>query len=180
MKLICFPFQSHHFYLKPESAILRNGSSFYTPNQTSNIKGALALVVKIDRLGRHIIQKYAHRYYHETALGFCLYAADILEDNRSLGVSWAPACALDYSAPLSVFFPIVSHPNFMTDVYGWESWSGVLIESIDEVISFVSQSIFLKMGDLIWFELHPPLPIISPSVIHVTRNGEVELQFGVK
>jgi len=180
MKLICFPFQSRHFYLKPETALLRNGRTFYTPENSSRIECALALVVKIDRLGRHIAPPFAHRYYHETALGFCLYAADILEECRMHGVSWASACALDYSAPLSERFTPLLQSERLQDLFAWEQWSGYFTESIDEAIAHLSRTIFLKMGDLIWFELHPPLLLSPPSQVHASRNGQIELHFGIR
>ena len=179
MKLICFPFCNLHFYLKPETAILRNGRTFYIPEHSKQMVGAMAIVVKIDRLGRSISTKFAHRYYHESALGFCLYAADILEECRSQGASWAPACALDYSAPLSDIFLPVSE-NLYKDIFCWEQWNGTLTRSIDETISHLSRFIFLKMGDLIWFELHEPLPISAPLEICATRNGFSDLKFSIR
>ncbi|MCL2502274.1 MAG: fumarylacetoacetate hydrolase family protein [Bacteroidales bacterium] len=176
MKLICLPYQSPHFYLKPDTALLRNGRPFYVPDFCQSISGALALVVKINRLGRQIVPRFARRYYQETALGFCLYAADLLEQNRAAGVSCAPACALDYSAPLSDVFC----PAGDSDIFAWEQWAGNLNRSIDQSIADVSRYMFLKMGDLIWIELHPPLPLSVPSQIHATRNGQTQLRFSLR
>ena len=180
MKLICIPFQSPNFYLKPETALLRNGRTFLIPDVCSRMSGSLAVVVRINRLGRHIAHRFAHRYYCDTALGFCLYAADILEQNSAQGASWAPACGLDYSAPLSDHFIPVSESNPLPDFCAWEQWAGNLNGSIDQAIAHVSCYIFLKMGDLIWLELHPPLPLCAPADIHASRNGKVELWFSVR
>ena len=180
MKLICLPCQSPHFYLKPDTALLRNGRVFYLPDFCQRISGSLALVIKINRLGRHIAPRFAHRYYHETALGFCLYAADILEQNQRDGTSWAPACALDCSAPLSDIFAPVNESNPEQEVFAWEQWKGSLNTSIDQSIAHVSRYIFLRMGDLIWIELHPPLPLCPPSQIHASRNGALQLHFSLK
>ena len=185
MKIICFPYQSRHFYMRPDTAILRNGHTFYTPEQSASIAGSLALVVKINRLGRHIAPQYAGRYYHETALGFCLYAADILEQNRSKGVAWGEACSFDYSSPLSSSFrSLIQHPVSGT-VFSWrsekQSWSETLPENpIDVVLSNLSQCIFLKMGDLIWIELHHPILISSGEEIYAYRNEIMELNFSVQ
>ena len=185
MKLICFPHQSRHFYLKPDTAILRNGRAFYTPENSSRIEGAMALVVKINRLGRHIAPRFASRYYHETALGFCLYAADILEQNRTHGLSWGEACCFDYSAPLSNTFRLVDSCPVNPCTFSWrtavQTWSGVVKENpIDSLLSYLSQYIFLKMGDLIWIELHPPVPLIAGEEVCACRDGIEELRFSVQ
>lgn len=178
MKLICLPYQSPHFYLKPDTALLRNGHPFYMPDVCHRISGALALVVRINRLGRHIELRFAHRYYDETALGFCLYAADLLAQN--CGYPWAPACALDNSAPLSELFCPVGESVPELDVFAWEQWNGTITCSINQYIAEISRYIFLRMGDLIWFELHPPLPLSPPAEIHGLRNGQTVLRFSVR
>ncbi|MCL1974473.1 MAG: fumarylacetoacetate hydrolase family protein [Bacteroidetes bacterium] len=175
MKLICLPVQSPHFYLKPDTALLRNGRCFYLPDHCPRISGSLALVVRITRLGRHIAPQFAPRYYHETALGFCLYATDLLEQNSAAGASWAPACALDYSAPLSDIFD----PLQEEEVFAWKEWQGGLNRSIDQSIADISRSISLRMGDLIWIELHPPTPLLVPSQIVASRNGALRLHFSL-
>ena len=185
MKLICFPCQSRHFYLKPDTAILRSGRAFYTPQNVSRIEGALALVVKIDRLGRHIAPRFASRYYNETALGFCLYAADILEQNRVQGVSWGEACSFDYSAPLSDTFKPLIQRSINPCTFSWrtatQAWSCVVKENpVDPLLSYLSQYIFLKMGDLIWIELHPPVPLIAGEEVCASRDGVEEFRFSIQ
>ena len=185
MKLICLPWQSRHFYLKPDTAILRSGRTFYIPEQSARIEGVLALVVKIDRLGRHIAARFASRYYNETALGFCLYAADILEQNRVQGVSWGEACSFDYSAPLSDLFRNIIQYPVKKCTFSWKSathiWEHTIEEStIDSILSHLSQYIFLKMGDLIWIELHHPVALTAGDEIRAFRNDFQELCFSVQ
>jgi len=185
MKLICFPYQSRHFYLKSDTSVLRHGHTFYMPEWCGRLEGALALVVKIDRLGRHIAAKFVDRYYHETALGFCLYAADILEKNRMEGAPWGEACGFDHSAPLSDFFrPVKQYPVNGTS-FSWRcgkrEWCDVLQENlVDSILPYLSQYIFLKMGDLIWIELHPPMTLGVGEGVEVFRNEVMELRFGVQ
>ena len=180
MKLICIPHQSLHFYLKPDTALLRSGQTFYAPDFCAMMSGALALVIKINRLGRHISPRFAYRYYNSTTLGFCLYAANLLEKCRVEGTPWAPACALDYSAPLSDLFCPLSESDPQRETFTWELWSGAFTGSIDQAIAHISRFIFLKMGDLIWLELHPPLPLSAPCEVHALRNGMEQLCFSVR
>ena len=185
MKLICIPCHSRHFYLKPDTAVLRHGRTFYIPERCSRLAGAMALVVRIDRIGRHITQRFAHRYYHETALGFCLYAADVWEQNRIEGVAWGPACSFDYSAPLSDIFVDVGQVPLVGTTLSWrsekQSWRDVLQENlVDSILPYLSQYIFLKMGDLIWIELHPPMTLGVGEGVEVFRNEVMELRFGVQ
>ncbi|MDR2584868.1 MAG: fumarylacetoacetate hydrolase family protein [Prevotellaceae bacterium] len=185
MKLICIPFQSHHFYLKPDTAILRDGQTFYAPEPCRRVEGAMALVAKINRLGKHISPKFAHRYYLETALGFCLYMANVLEQNRLDGAPWGNACSFDHSAPLAPVFRPVENVPVIGSANMWKSvmqkWSTTLEENpIEVAISSISQYIYLKMGDLIWIELHPPIPLSSGEEVKVFRNDILELRFSVR
>ena len=185
MKLICLPYQSPCFYLKPDTALLRDGHAFYVPEHSSRIEGALALVVKIDRLGRHIAPRFAARYYQETALGFCLYAADLLEQNRARGAAWGRACSYDYSAPLADSFKSLLQYPVSGTVFSWrsekQSWNHILQDNpIDPILSDLSQYVFLKMGDLIWIELHPPVSLSVGEEVDVYRDKVQELRFSVR
>ena len=171
MKIICLPFQSPDFYLKPDTALLRKDQAFYRPDGCGRLSGALALVVKINRLGRHIAPRFAFRYYDETSIGFCLYADDVLERQQQQGRPWGPAVALDYSAPIAEPFIPLSQARPLDSVFSWTapplSWEGRLeapsgISPIDTAIAHISQYIFLKMGDLLWIELHAP-QILEPG-----------------
>ena len=53
------------FFLKPDTALLRNNDPFYIPDFTQEVHYECELVVRIDRLARHIAPRFAHRLYAE-------------------------------------------------------------------------------------------------------------------
>ena len=189
MKIICLPFHSPDFYLKPDTALLRKNQAFYRPDACSRLSGAMALVVKINRLGRHIAPRFANRYYDETSIGFCLYADDVLENLQQQGRPWGPAVALDYSAPLAEPFIPLSQSQPLDSIFSWAApplaWEGRLEATlgsspIDEAISRVSQYIFLKMGDLLWIELHTPQILQTGQEVLAHYGTQTQLRVPIK
>ena len=189
MKIICLPFQSPDFYLKPDTALLRKDQAFYCPDNCNRLSGALALVVKINRLGRHIAARFASRYYSETSLGFCLYAQDVLESLQQQGRPWGPAVALDYSAPLAEPFIPLTQAQPLDSVFSWTapplSWEGRIeassgLSPIDEALARVSQYIFLKMGDLLWIELHAPQVLQAGQEVLAHYGTQAHLRVPIK
>ena len=57
------------FFLKPETAILPRRNPLFYPSFTSDLQYELEIVVKINRLGKNIQKKFAHKYYEEIGLG---------------------------------------------------------------------------------------------------------------
>ena len=47
------------FFLKPDSALLQKNSPFYYPDFSTNVHYECELVVKINRLGKSIPERYA-------------------------------------------------------------------------------------------------------------------------
>ena len=56
-------------FLKPESAILKDGKPFFYPDWSSQIEYEAEIVVRIDRLGKNIQSKFAYRYYNRRPQG---------------------------------------------------------------------------------------------------------------
>jgi 2-keto-4-pentenoate hydratase/2-oxohepta-3-ene-1,7-dioic acid hydratase in catechol pathway len=116
------------------------------------------LVLKINRTGRHIDEKFANRYYEEVGIGIDLTARDIQGECIKEGLPWEIAKAFDGSAPLGRFVPksrITDMRNipFSLDINGktvQRGSSSDMIFSFDKLISYVSGFITLKIGDLIF------------------------------
>ena len=189
MKIICIPFQSPDFYIKPDTALLRKDQAFYRPDNCARLSGALALVVKINRLGRHIAPRFASRYYDETSIGFCLYAQDVLESLQQQGRPWGPAVALDYSAPLAEPFIPLTQAQPLDSIFSWTApplaWEGRLEalderSPVDEAIARISQYIFLKMGDLLWIELHAPQILLPGQEVLAHYGAQAQLCIPIK
>jgi len=95
------------FFLKPETAILRKNKPFYIPEFSNEIHYELEVVLRIDKIGKHVDKKFAHRYYSEIGLGIDFTARDLQSKCKKNGHPWEIAKAFDNSAPISDFAKII-------------------------------------------------------------------------
>jgi acylpyruvate hydrolase len=146
-------------FMKPTSALLRNNDPFFIPEFSNDIHHEIELIVKINRLGKYIGKKFAHRYYSEIGLGIDFTARDLQSELKEKGLPWEKAKAFDMSAMLSnTFIPKENFENvnairFHLDINGKTVQVGdssLMIFPIDEIITQVSKYFTLKMGDLIY------------------------------
>ena len=147
------------FFLKPDTALHRNNDPFYLTDFSDNLHYELELVVRINRVGKCIEERFAHRYYNEVGLGVDFTARDLQHKQSEAGLPWEVAKAFDHSAAISPeFFPIetiddIQNLNFRCDLNGQPVQYGAtsdMIFSIDRLISYVSQFVTLKIGDLLF------------------------------
>lgn len=147
------------FFMKPDSALLRNNNSFYIPDWTNEVHYEIELVIKINRLGKNIEKRFAHRYYSEIGLGIDFTARDVQNSLKKKGLPWEKAKAFDQAAAISsTFLPVAIFPDqesirFKLKVNGklvQEGNSGLMIFDFEEIIAHVSKYITLKIGDLIY------------------------------
>ncbi len=144
-------------FLKPDTAISRM-RDFYIPDFTQNVHYEVELVIKIKAIGKSIPVQFAHKYYDEIAVGIDLTARDLQDKAKSKGHPWALAKGFDHSAPLSRFLPKskfqdVNNINFGLDINGERRQtgnSGLMINSFDYLIHYISNFMTLKIGDLIF------------------------------
>ncbi|TCO08739.1 fumarylacetoacetate hydrolase family protein [Natronoflexus pectinivorans] len=145
-------------FSKPDSALLRNNNPFFLPGFAKEFHHEVEVVVRINKLGKNIEERFANRYYEEIALGVDFTARDLQDELRSKGLPWEKCKAFDGSAVLSDFVPKSDYPdlknlNFSLIVNGEVRQSGNtrdMIYSIDQIISHVSKYFTLKIGDLIY------------------------------
>jgi acylpyruvate hydrolase len=146
------------FFMKQESCIVRNNRPFFYPDFSKNVHYEVEIVFKIGKVGKRIEKQFASRYYSEVGLGIDFTARDLQESARREGLPWEIAKAFDYSAPLSRFiskkeFQDVNNIQFHLDLNGktvQKASTQDMIFRVDELISYISQFITLKTGDLIF------------------------------
>jgi 2-keto-4-pentenoate hydratase/2-oxohepta-3-ene-1,7-dioic acid hydratase in catechol pathway len=145
-------------FLKPETAQIRLGDDFYYPDFSKDVHYEVELVVKIDKVGKNIEEKFAHKYYSEIGIGIDFTARDLQSDLKAKGLPWELAKAFNGSAPVSEFVPVsdfadIQDINFSLDVNDETRQNGnslMMIYRINYLISFVSRFFMLKKGDLIF------------------------------
>ena len=146
------------FFMKPDTALLLKHNPFFYPDFSKNIHYETELVVKINRNGKHIDEKFAHKYYNEIGIGIDFTARDLQAEAKKKGLPWEIAKAFDQSAPVGKFLPVekfedVNNINFSLKINGelrQQGNSKNMIFSIDKIIAYVSQFITLRTGDLIF------------------------------
>ena len=162
------------FFLKPDSSLLHKRHAFYIPDWTNEIHYEVELVVKIKKLGKAIQKKYASRYYDEVGLGIDFTARDVQSKLKAEGHPWEKAKSFDGSAVVSEKFiqleslgKNVQDLNFDLSINGSTVQSGSTTEMIfkvDDLISYISQYMTLKTGDLLFTG--------TPSGVGPVRSGD--------
>lgn len=145
------------FFCKPDSAILVKGNPFVIPDWTKSVHYEVELVMRIDRVGKHIQREFAPRYYSSIGLGIDFTARDVQDELKSKGLPWEKAKGFDGSAVVShEFIPLAELIQPMTfslkknqEVVQVGS-SADMIHSMDAIIAHVSQYMTLKIGDYIF------------------------------
>lgn len=145
------------FFLKPDTSILSKNRPFFYPEFSNEIHYETEVVLRINRLGKHIEERFAHRYYSEIGLGIDFTARDLQRECKAKGHPWEIAKGFQYSAPLSDTFinkeDLPNDINFKLDLNGEIVQNGNtkdMIFSFDKLISYVSKFFPLKIGDLIF------------------------------
>lgn len=145
-------------FMKPDSAILKDGKPFFIPEFSERVDYETELVVRICRLGKHIAPRFAHRYYDAVTVGIDFTARDLQNDFRAKGLPWELCKGFDDSAVLGNFVPIEKLPaiqdlHFHLDIDGQTVQRGHtadMLFKVDEIIAYVSQFCTLKIGDLLF------------------------------
>jgi 2-keto-4-pentenoate hydratase/2-oxohepta-3-ene-1,7-dioic acid hydratase in catechol pathway len=167
------------FFMKPDSALLLGNKPFYLPDFSNEIHHEVEIVVKINRLGKHIEKQFAHRYYNDITVGVDFTARDLQRTCIKEGKPWEIAKAFDGSAVLGTFISLLKVKDrtaipFHLDVDGitlQKGNSNNMVFSIDELITYVSKFLTLKIGDLIF----TGTPVgVGPVKINQRLEGFIE------
>lgn len=145
-------------FMKADSALLKDGKPFIIPDFSQEVHYETEVVIKIDRLGKNIAERFAHRYYNEVTVGIDFTARDLQRRLRAEGRPWEISKAFDNSAVIGQFIPLteagdVQNLSFHLDINGQTVQQGCtadMIFSIDKIVAYVSRFFTLKIGDLIY------------------------------
>ena len=179
------------WFLKPDTALLRNNDPFYIPAFSQEVHYECELVVRIDRVGRAIAEKFARRYYHEVGLGIDFTARDLQREAIARGLPWERAKAFDRSAALSpVFVPLdelggdVQNLRFELAVNDEVRQRGDTRDmrfTVDRIIAAVSRYTTLRMGDLIYTGTPAGVGPVAPGdCLRATLEGRELLNFDIR
>lgn len=145
-------------FMKADSSVLLKKFPFVIPEFTNDVHHEVELLVKINKVGKYIDKKFAHKYYDEIGLGIDFTARDLQSKLKEKGLPWEKAKAFDGSAVISDFIPknnfsSLENINFelrKNNEVAQKGNSNLMLWNIDELISYVSQFFTLKKGDIIF------------------------------
>ena len=144
-------------FMKPDSAILKNGRPFFLPDFMGPIEYEAEIVVRINNLNKNIPARFAHRYYDEITVGIDFTAREWQRKLIAEGAPWELCKGFDGAAVLGDFRSTegldMKNIDFRLDLDGktvQQANSADMLFSIDEIIEYVSRYCTLKTGDRIF------------------------------
>ncbi|MBF6607695.1 MAG: fumarylacetoacetate hydrolase family protein [Flavobacterium sp.] len=158
-------------FLKPDTAVLPKEFPFVIPEFTSDVHHEVEVIVKINRVGKYIDPKFAHKYYDEISIGIDFTARDLQQELKNQSLPWEKSKAFDGSAVIGDFlskkvFTSPENLNFELTSNGMTVQKGTtahMLWKIDEIISYVSQFFTLKKGDIIFTGTPEGVAAVKPG-----------------
>ena len=160
-------------FLKPDSSVIAKNQNFIIPSFSNEIHHEVELVIKINKVGKHIDKSFSHKYYDEIGLGIDFTARDIQSNLKEKGHPWEKSKAFDNSCMVGKFlkkeklediskieFSLIKNNELVQS-----GRSNDMLWKIDELISYVSQYFTLKIGDLIFTG--------TPSGVSKVESGDI-------
>jgi len=145
-------------FLKPDTAILLKKQPFFIPDFSNEVHHEVEVLVKINRVGKYIDSKFAHKYYEQIGLGIDFTARDLQQKLKGKGLPWEKSKAFDGSAVIGNWVSKSNYDNLNNISFSLlknnkivqSSTTGDMLWGIDEIIAYVSQYFTLKIGDIIF------------------------------
>ena len=145
-------------FLKPETSIIHKSQPFFIPHFSSNIDYEVEVLIRINRIGKHIQPKFAYKYYQEISLGIDFTARTLQNKLKENGLPWEKAKAFDGSALIGEWiskseYKDLNDLNFSLELNGTEVQKGNtsnMLWKINDLISYISTYFTLKIGDIIF------------------------------
>ena len=145
-------------FLKPDTSIIKKNDPFFIPSFSNYIDHEVELIIKINRIGKHIQKKFSHKYYQEISLGIDFTARKLQDQLKKDGLPWEKSKSFDGSALVGKW---ISKDNFRDlNSINFELFKNKksiqkentsrMIWDIDSIISYCSTYFTLKIGDIIF------------------------------
>jgi len=160
------------FFLKPETAVPIKGQPFFIPDFSNNIEHEIEIILKINKVGKFIQEKYADKYFEEISVGIDFTARDLQNSLKKKGLPWEAAKSFDGSAVIGTFIKKnqfdINSLNFSLKKNGIIVQNGnskSMINNFNKIISYISNFITLKKGDLIFTG--------TPSGVSIVKENDI-------
>ena len=145
-------------FLKPDTSILLKKQPFFIPDFSNDVHHEVEILIKINKIGKHIDKKFAHKYFDEIGLGIDFTARDLQAQLKAKGLPWEKAKAFDGAAVVGKWllkskFEDLNNINFSlhnNNQVVQQGNTSFMLWKIDEIIEYVSKYFTLKIGDIIF------------------------------
>lgn len=149
--------ESPVIFMKPKTAVLPNGLTFYYPSFSENIHYEGEIVIRMAKSAKSLEPKRVPDFIDSVTVGIDFTARDIQAKCKEKGLPWELAKSFDFSAAVGEFvqlpFEEISKSEIKVRRNGEVVQHGFakdMIFSVAELISFISHRITLHRGDLIF------------------------------
>ena len=176
-------------FMKPDSAVLLKQHPFVLPEFSNEVHHEIELIVKINKVGKYIEPKFAHKYYDEISVGIDFTARDLQDQLKSKGLPWEKAKSFDGSAVIGEFvskeqYASLDDVNFellKNGAVAQKGNSSLMLWKIDELVAYVSQFFTLKIGDIIFTGTPEGVAAVQPNdVLEGYLEGQQLFRIQVK
>ena len=158
-------------FMKPDSAVLLKQHPFVIPDFSEDIHHEVEILVKINKVGKYIDAKFAHKYYDEIGLGIDFTARDLQNKLKEKGLPWEKAKSFDGSAVIGDFLPkkhfnSLENINFelkKNETTVQKGNTKYMLWKIDDLIAHISQYFTLKIGDIIFTGTPEGVAVVKPN-----------------
>lgn len=145
-------------FMKPDSAVILKNNPFIIPTFSSDIHYEVEVLVKINKIGKHISREFASDYYEEVGLGIDFTARDLQSKLKEKGLPWERAKGFDGSAMVGQFVNKQTLGDLENLEFSLQKNEEIvqkgntadMLWKIDELIEYISKYFTLKIGDIIF------------------------------
>ena len=173
-------------FLKPDTSIIQKNQPFFIPEFSNEIHYEIEIILKFNRLGKHIESKFSNKYFNQISLGIDFTARDFQNKFKERGLPWDISKGFDNSALIGDWKNIKTYDldniNFRLEKNGkivQQSNSKNMIWKIDELIAYASKYFTIKIGDIMFTGTPEGVGVVSEDDVLEGFLGD-EKVFSVK
>jgi 2-keto-4-pentenoate hydratase/2-oxohepta-3-ene-1,7-dioic acid hydratase in catechol pathway len=169
------------FYMKPDSSLLLKNRPLFIEDDKRFVC-QVSPVIRIERLGKNIQEKFASLYYSHISAGLIFTPIDILNRQIEKSLPWELATNYDNTSAVGDFFDkenlhdLSLKINDNISTMNTDDWKF----SINECISTISRNMTLRTGDLIFVALGERFPIKIDDVVEAGFEDKTKIRCVVK
>lgn len=160
MKLLCTEYNEAGevaYNVIGDNALLRNNDDFYIPAFVSELSCVPQVVLRVGKIGKHVSERFARRYYEEMGVGIRFYADNLERELLAASLSPAVAMAFDSSAAISPMKSLagVSLEDMVLsfELNGKSVFTrkvGEISQKPEKTLAAMSEYYMLKIGDFLF------------------------------